>query len=54
MSPESIVTKLVNASCDVWSFGVVMWEIFAMGELPYKSETFFLFRFLCLNVKPRV
>ena len=53
MAPESIVTKRVNASCDVWSFGVVMWEIFAMGELPYKSEPSHLFHYhekFCITV----
>ncbi|GAU95145.1 hypothetical protein RvY_06820 [Ramazzottius varieornatus] len=35
MSPTAILNKTFNQSTDVWSYGVVLWEMFALGELPY-------------------
>ncbi|GAV00311.1 hypothetical protein RvY_11179 [Ramazzottius varieornatus] len=37
MPPEALLTKSFNQSSDVWSFGVVMWKIFSLGETPYAS-----------------
>jgi sterile alpha motif and leucine zipper-containing kinase AZK len=36
MSPEIIQAKPANQSCDVWSFGVVLWELIT-GEIPFKG-----------------
>ena len=35
LSPESIRYELYNKATDVWSFGVLLWEIFSLGECPY-------------------
>ncbi|XP_013780639.2 inactive tyrosine-protein kinase transmembrane receptor ROR1-like [Limulus polyphemus] len=35
MSPESILYGKFSTECDVWSFGVVMWEVFSFGLQPY-------------------
>ncbi len=33
--PEVILQSKYSTASDVWSFGVVMWEVFSFGETPY-------------------
>ncbi|XP_038069473.1 plexin-B1-like [Patiria miniata] len=35
MAPESMERRVYNASTDVWSYGVLLWEIFSKGATPY-------------------
>ncbi|XP_065905864.1 muscle, skeletal receptor tyrosine protein kinase-like isoform X2 [Dysidea avara] len=39
MAPESIMYGKFTMATDVWSFGVVMWEVFTYGQQPYVGLT---------------
>ena len=38
-APEALNFGRYTSLCDVWSYGVLMWEIFAKGETPYTGMT---------------
>ena len=35
MAPESVLERKYSSACDVWSFGVLCWEVFEQGRTPY-------------------
>ena len=38
MSPEAISDRKFTIQSDIWSFGVLFWEIISMGDIPYKQD----------------
>lgn len=40
MSPEIIIQEAITTAADVWSYGVLLWEMFTR-EIPYKGLTEF-------------
>ncbi|XP_061176438.1 uncharacterized protein LOC133185319 [Saccostrea echinata] len=39
MPPESFLDGIFTSKTDVWAFGVVLWELFSMGHVPYPGKS---------------
>jgi hypothetical protein len=41
MALEVLLTGAFSEKCDAWSFGVMMWECFTGGQLPYQTSKWY-------------
>uniref|UniRef100_A0A452HUC9 Tyrosine-protein kinase receptor n=1 Tax=Gopherus agassizii TaxID=38772 RepID=A0A452HUC9_9SAUR len=39
MPPEAFLEGIFTSKTDTWSFGVLLWEIFSLGYMPYPCKT---------------
>ena len=49
MAPEVITRRQITNKSDVWSFGVLMWEIFSLGAVPYPDVSKIDMQFVEVN-----
>uniref|UniRef100_A0A3Q2Q090 Tyrosine-protein kinase receptor n=1 Tax=Fundulus heteroclitus TaxID=8078 RepID=A0A3Q2Q090_FUNHE len=55
MPPEAFMEGIFTSKTDTWSFGVLLWEIFSLGYMPYpsrSSQEVLDFLLTCEQIKP--
>ena len=50
MAPEVLTMRQINDKSDIWSFGVLMWEIFSLGAVPYPEVSKIDIKFIEVSI----
>ena len=49
MPPEAFLDGIFTSKTDIWSFGILLWEVMSLGYMPYPGRgnqvTFFCFTY---------
>lgn len=58
-APEAIQYRKFTSASDVWSYGIVMWEVMSYGERPYwdmsnQDVGLSVHEHVCVLVKPKL
>lgn len=49
LSIESMQSRILTSKSDVWSFGILLWELFSFGEIPYRDVEIYQLKRHILN-----
>ncbi|KAJ8027636.1 Fibroblast growth factor receptor 4 [Holothuria leucospilota] len=39
LAPETMFLRQYSHKSDVWSFAIVLWEVYSLGDIPYRGMT---------------